>query len=146
MDDISEGIPPMSYQINYDLDDLNLILLEKNPKKYLQVLSYLSRVYEPNVIKSILNQGDYYNNRNHVLSLASLVSNSKYQTDKFYESGEYQELAVTILEMMINCGANIYQVDSNNKGIIDILCDNDTIGNRSTGDEQFIKRVKEICY
>ncbi len=146
MNDISEGIPPMSYQINYDLDDLNLILLEKNPKKYLQVLSYLSRVYEPNVIKSILNQVDYYNNRNHVLSLASLVSNSKYQTDKFYESGEYQELAVTILEMMIHCGANIYQVDSNNKGIIDIVCDNDTIGNRSTGNEQFIKRVKEICY
>ena len=117
MSELPEGIP-MSSQINYDLEDLNQILLEKNPAKYLEVLNYLSVHYPRETIRSILDEPQELSwFSNHVLALARLVGkHGEVNSERhFYgcdlPEGISEELGIQILDKMMGLGADIWARD-----------------------------------
>ena len=147
MSEIPEGIP-MAPQINYDLEDLNQILLEKNPVKYLEVLNYLSAHYPREIIRSILDE-PYERSwfSNHVLALAHLVgkhgeNNSESQ---FYgcdlPEGISEELGIQILDKMMSLGADIWALDYYDDPIT-VIFDSQLLGYRVEND-RFKVKVRE---
>ena len=109
------------------LNDLSLQLLETDPEKYLEVLTHLS--YEETGcakedLKAKLNETPYETwHSNHAFSLCHLVG--KMNTEVL-ESGEYDEgsyygssipagidedLAISILNMILLCGGDILAKD-----------------------------------
>ena len=147
MSEIPEGIP-MAPQINYDLEDLKQILLEKNPVKYLEVLNYLSAHYPREIIRSILDE-PYERSwfSNHVLALAHLVgkhgeNNSESQ---FYgcdlPEGISEELGIQILDKMMSLGADIWARDYYDDPIT-VIFDSQLLGYRVEND-RFKVKVRE---
>ena len=147
MSELPEGIP-MSSQINYDLEDLNQILLEKNPAKYLEVLNYLSVHYPRETIRSILNESyerSWYSN--HVLSLAHLVGKhgENNSESRFYgcdlPEGISEELGIQILDKMMSLGADIWALDYYDDPIT-VIFDSQLLGYRVEND-RFKVKVRE---
>lgn len=147
MTEISEGIP-MSSQINYDLEDLNQILLVKNPAKYLEVLNYLSVHYPRETIRSILNESyerSWYSN--HVLALAHLVGKhgENNSESRFYgcdlPEGISEELGIQILDKMMSLGADIWARDYYDDPIT-VIFDSQLLGYRVEND-RFKVKVRE---
>ena len=147
MSELSEGIP-MSSQINYDLEDLNQILLEKNPVKYLEVLNYLSVHYPRETICSILDEPQGLSwFSNHVLALARLVGkHGELNSERhFYgcdlPEGISEELGIQILDKMMSLGADIWARDYYGNPIT-VIFDSQLLGYRVEND-RFKVKVRE---
>ena len=146
---IPEGIPPCSQQISYDLEDLNHKLLEIDAQKYLNVLNYLSSKYPREVIRTILNHGiyeTYYSN--HSLSLAMLVGNLNDRNNSninlFYgdsnQEGISENLAINILDKMVQIGVDLWAQNTYGENIINIVT-NHSITYR-TNNERFREKLR----
>ena len=147
MSELPEGIP-MSSQINYDLEDLNQILLVKNPAKYLEVLNYLSVHHSRETIRSILNESYERSwSSNHVLALAHLVGkHGENNTEsRFYGSdlpeGISEELGIQILDKMMSLGSDIWALDYYDDAIT-VIFDSQLLGYRVEND-RFKVKVRE---
>ena len=147
MSEIPEGIP-MAPQINYDLEDLNQILLEKNPVKYLEVLNYLSAHYPRETIRSSLDEPLYQSwFSNHVLALARLVGKHGNLNSgrHFYgcdlPEGISEELGIQILDKMMSLGADIWALDYYDDPIT-VIFDSQLLGYRVEND-RFKVKVRE---
>lgn len=146
MSELPEGIP-MAPQINYDLEDLNQILLEKNPAKYLEVLNYLSIHHSRELIRSILNlpyERSWYSN--HVLALSHLVGKLESQEyESFYGSslpdGISEELGIQILDKMMSLDVNIWATDYYDESIMSNF-NRGILGYRN-GNDRFKVKVRE---
>ncbi len=147
MSELPEGIP-MAPQINYDLEDLNQILLEKNPAKYLEVLNYLSVHYPRETIRSILDEPQEESwFSNHVLALARLVGkHGEVNSGRFFygcdlPEGISEELGIQILDKMMGLGANIWARDYYGDPI-NVIFDSQLLGYRVENDH-FKVKVRE---
>jgi len=147
MSNLPEGIP-MSSQINYDLEDLNQILLVKNPAKYLEVLNYLSVHHPRETIRSILNEPYERSwSSNHVLALAHLVGKhgENNSESRFYgcdlPEGISEELGIQILDKMMSLGADIWALDYYGDPIT-VIFDSQLLGYRVEND-RFKVKVRE---
>lgn len=145
---LPEGIPPMAPQINYDLEDLNQILLEKNPTKYLEVLNYLSIHYPRETIRHILNEPQELSwFSNHVLALARLVGkHGESNLGRFFygcdlHDGISEELGIQILDKMMSLGADIWALDYYDDPIT-VIFDSQLLGYRVEND-RFKVKVRE---
>ena len=151
MSELPEGIP-MGSQINYDLEDLNQILLEKNPAKYLEVLNYLSVHHPRETIRSILNETQYLSwYSNHVLALALLVGKLiNNDPDRpfgcFYGSelkeGIPEELGIKILDKMMSLGVDLWALNYYDYSIITVINNGELLGARCCNDH-FKTKVRE---
>ena len=160
MSNISGRLPPSlsmeQHAISYDLEDLNQILLEKDAKKYLDVLNYLSNHLSKEVVRDVLNQTTYdtwYSN--HVLALAHLVGKlNNYENGRgYYENGSgyygcelkegiSEELGIKILDKMMTLGVDIWDTNYYDDTIITIINDNKLLGSRC-GNDLFKVKVHE---
>ena len=108
------------------LSDLSLQLLEKDPELYLEVLTYLSHEdtgCAKEDLKEKLNETPYESwHSNHAFSLCLLVGkmNSEVLADEYDEGSYYgssnpegidEDLAISILNMIILCGGDILAKD-----------------------------------
>lgn len=111
----------------YVLSDLSLHLLEEDPEKYFEVLTYLSHEesgYTLEELKAKLNETPYETwHSNHAFSLCRLVGK---MNSNVLESGEYvegsyygssnpegidEDLAISIFGMIHFCGGDILAKD-----------------------------------
>jgi len=109
------------------LSDLSVQLLEKDPQTYLDVLTYLSHEETgcaKEELKAKLNETPYETwHSNHAFSLCRLVGK---MNSEVLESGEYdgcsyygssnpegidEDLAISILNMILLCGGDIFAKD-----------------------------------
>ena len=108
------------------LSDLSLDLLEKDPQTYLDVLTYLSHEETgcaKEDLKAKLNETPYETwYSNHAFSLCRLVGkmNSEVLEDEYDEGSYYgssnpegidEDLAISILNMILLCGGDILAKD-----------------------------------
>ena len=112
---------------HYILPELSLQLLEKDPEKYLEVLTYLSHEDSQCAkedLKKKLNETPYESwHSNHAFSLCRLVGkmNSEVLDSGEYDEGSYygssnpegidEDLAISILNMILLCGGDILAKD-----------------------------------
>ena len=119
------------------LNDLSLQLLETDPEKYLEVLTYLSHEETgcaKEDLKEKLNETPYESwHSNHAFSLCRLVGkmNSEVLESGEYDEGSYygssipegidQDLAISILNMILLCGGDILAKDYYDKTLQEYL-------------------------
>ena len=115
------------------IEDLTLDLLEKDPEKYAQVLKILATWENGEEIKEKLNEAPYETwHSNHALSLSRLVGKLNQRAiDEFGVGGSFygsnnvggisEDLAINLLKMMVDCGADIKAKDYYGNSITEIL-------------------------
>ena len=140
--------------------DLSLQLLEKDPELYLEVLTHLSYKYNTKEeLKAKLNETPYESwHSNHAFSLCRLVGK---MNPEVLESGEYDEgsyygssipdgidedLAISILNMILLCGGDILAKDYYDKTPQEYLkeAEGTSIFYR-VNNEKFKEHVLECC-
>jgi len=116
----------MTYQIN----ELSIDLLEKDPGQYLHVLHWLGNMGYEDSVKKKLNEKLYRGwYGNHALCLDRLVGSINDKTksmslspDSFYGSecneGIHEDLGITILNKMVSLGVDIHDTDYYDDNII----------------------------
>ncbi len=144
------------------LNDLSLQLLEKNPETYLEVLTHLSHEETgcaKEDLKAKLNETPYESwHSNHAFSLCRLVGK---MNSEVLETGEYdgcsyygssnpegidEDLAISILNMILLCGGDILAKDYYDKTPQEYLKEGgDTSLFYRVNNEKFKDHVLEWC-
>lgn len=111
---------------------------------------------EKEALKERLNEKPYETwESNHVFSLSRLVGpinqkviDEKYDIDTWYGSrnlsGIGQDLAISLLKMMVNCGGDILAKDYYEQDIVDFLTHPESNKFHRTNNEKFATAVKSI--
>jgi hypothetical protein len=141
------------------ISDLTTELLEREPSRYWEVLEYLSKdqgLEHKEALREKLNETPYETwHSNHVFSLSRLVGpinqgviDEGYDIDTWYGSrnrdGIGQELAISLLKMMVNCGCDILAKDYYEKDIVDSLTHPENSKFHRTNNDKFVMVVKSI--
>ena len=136
--------------------DLTLDLLEKDPEKYAQTLKILATWENGEEIKKKLNEAPYETwHSNHVLSLSRLVGKLNQRAiDEFGVGGSFygsnnvggisEDLAKSLLKLMVDCGGDITAKDYYENTVINILENGESMRFYRTGNEEYTAFVKTI--
>tara|TARA_B100001093_G_scaffold365670_1_gene350469 strand:+ start:231 stop:767 length:537 start_codon:yes stop_codon:yes gene_type:complete len=141
----------------YQIEDLSIDLLEKDPDLYFLVLESLENNGFGDLLKVKLNEKLYRGwYGNHVFCLYRLVGSLAEENhvddmgmslppDSFY-GGRYpegisEELGITILDKMVSLGVNIHDTDYYDNKIID--CSSEGTLTYRTGNDHFREKVRE---
>lgn len=126
----------MSLVFMSKLRALTIELLETDPRSYLAMLQslYKSNYYnEKRLLKDKLNEELYHSwNSNHILCVAHLAGSIPESVRKEYKNkysyygshlqdGIKPDIAISLINLMFQCGCNILAKDAYNQNIIEIM-------------------------
>ena len=145
--------------LSVSIADLTTDLLEREPSRYWKILEHLSKdqgFEHKEALKERLNEMPYETwYSNHVFSLSRLVGpinkgviDKGYYIDTWYGSRNHdgigQELASSLLKMMVDCGCDILAKNYYGEDIVDYLTHPEHNKFYRTNNEKFVMVVKSI--
>jgi hypothetical protein len=142
--------------MEYTIEHLSVVLLEKDAEKYLEVLEYLEKNVSIDEIKVKLNEKPYRSwYGNHLFALTKLVGSLNDDSrseicspDSFLgagiPNGISEDLGIAILNKVVSLGVNLKDTDYYDDTIIECMNATDNLSYRDKNNEQFKQKVREF--